>query len=122
MSIRDEIKSIQERNDLSPEEKTKQTYFAKGTPLFKSANNLLGKMISEDNFEITLTKAALDIEGHLLLWFTAERDGKKVTIPLSAFPFVIVNPPVGVRDSFGNVTENPSQALKNLLVSLVAMY
>ena len=122
MTIKNELELINKRTDLSLEEKTLQRYFAKGTILLKKANDLIDSPFLEWNIEITITNVLLDEKGQLRLWFKARRSDVDVPIPLSAFPFIIVNPPVSIRDPFGNEHENPEEAIKKLLVSLVKMY
>jgi hypothetical protein len=122
MTIKRELESIDEREDLTPKEKKLQKYFAKGTVLLKKADELLGVTFEEGDLDITLTEVQLDEKGSLSLRFKAKRAGEDVQIPRNAFPFIIVNPPVGVRDSLGTVHENPDQAIRKLLVSLVNLY
>lgn len=71
---------------------------------------------TDGDLTITVSKAGLNAAGNLSLWVTATRGGAELVFD---HDFELVNPPLGLRQADGSVTENPLQALKKAVAGIV---
>jgi hypothetical protein len=71
---------------------------------------------TDGDLTITVSKAGLNAAGNLSLWVTATRAGAELVFD---HDFELVNPPLGLRQADGSMTENPLQALKKAVAGIV---
>lgn len=137
-SLGDQLQAIRQRLDLTPLEKKQEISNFKGTVIKNTIiAQIVDKPFTVGDLEITIVEnPSYDLSTRCLtVWVKATRNGKELVLDL---PFIYVNPPISVRNygqkieerslsdgqsvtSYG-ITENPFEAVKQMIADTVSLF